>query len=180
MVEIRNATERDRSDIRALHEAAFGAEEGAAIAGLVEDLGVDPTATPLLSLVAESDGRVTGHVLFTAVRVPEAGRFVRASILAPLAVLPEAQKTGVGGQLVGAGLERLGRAGVEMVFVLGDPAYYGRFEFEPATRLGLRAPHPIPEEHADAWRVRFLGDERDPAVTGTVACAEALNDPAHW
>lgn len=180
MSQIRNSTESDGEAIRALHESAFGSDEGPAIARLVEDLGRDPTAVPILSLVAGPEGDVAGHVLFTAVRIPEAGRFVRASILAPLAVSPSQQRAGLGGALIRAGLERLRRAGVEMVFVLGDPAYYRRFGFEPAGPRGLVAPHPIPEAHADAWMVQFLQDEPAPDVRGTVICADVLNDPAHW
>ena len=76
----------------------------------------------------------------------ESTESVSVRILAPLAVLPEAQSTGIGGQLIKEGLNQLKKSGVDLVFVLGHPDYYPRSGFTTAGVLGYEAPYPIPEE----------------------------------
>lgn len=180
MVNVRFATTDDRAAVRTVHEAAFGLTEGPEIVALVEGLLGDATARPLHSLVAEVDGRVVGHVLFTAVTMQPGDQETAAQILAPLAVLPEVQGQGVGGALVRAGLRLLAAAGVALVFVLGYPDYYSRFGFRPARALGLAAPYPIPAEHDAAWMVLALRPGVLGQVHGTVQCADTLNDPRYW
>lgn len=116
-------------------------------------------------------------MLFSAARVEPDPARRRASILAPLAVAPAAQGRGVGGALVRAGLARLDADGIDLVFVLGDPAYYGRFGFRPARDAGLAAPHPLAPEYAAAWMVRAGGDAGPP---GRVRCSDVLEAPRHW
>ncbi|MEM9604993.1 MAG: N-acetyltransferase [Pseudomonadota bacterium] len=126
MHSIRAATTHDIGAIQALHRTAFGDAEGPVIADLVARLSADPSAAPVHAWVATDAGAVLGHVLFTAVRVePHPTR--RAAILCPLAVAPERHMTGIGSALVEHGLGTLADAGVDLVFVLGDPRYYGRF-----------------------------------------------------
>lgn len=132
----------------------------------------------MLSLVAEHHGEVVGHVLFTAARVEPTGPGVTASILSPLAVDPRHQGMGVGSGLVQTGLATLDGAGVDLVFVLGDPAYYGRIGFVPATPAGLTPPHPLVPEYADAWMVRMRTGA--PGAQGGVRCADVLEEPQHW
>jgi predicted N-acetyltransferase YhbS len=126
------------------------------------------------------EGRIAGHILFTTVRVPGVYQHVRAQILAPLAVLPSRQGRGVGGALIREGLGQLSAADVGLVFVLGHPAYYPRFGFQAAGRLGLTAPYPIPQEHHDAWMVQELVPDLLGVVRGEVSCARTLDSPEHW
>jgi putative acetyltransferase len=100
--------------------------------------------------------------------------------LAPLGVLQASQLQGVGSLLVNRGLELLIEQGVDLVFVLGHPAYYPRFGFEPAGRFGFEAPYPIPEKNAEAWMVKALKSGALELFAGTVACAAVLNRPEHW
>ena len=174
---IRAASPSDLNDVLRVERAAFGRDEEAE---LVRELMEDPSARPLLSLLAFVDDRVVGHILFTAVRLEETERALSASILAPLAVVPDAQKRGIGGKLIERGLALLSESGVELVFVLGHPGYYPRFGFEPAGRLGFEAPYPIPDEHADAWMVQALRRGVIESVTGKVRCADVLNQPEYW
>lgn len=161
----------------AVERTAFAQESEAE---LVRNLLADPTARPLLSLLAEEEATPVGHILFTAGRVEGTGDAVAAAILAPLAVVPGAQGKGIGRRLVEDGLRRLAGTATALVFVLGDPAYYGRFGFVPAGPLGLVAPYPLPAAWADAWRVRALRDGIPGTVRGRVACADALARPEYW
>lgn len=177
---IRLSNDADREAINDVQISAFGDEEGPVIAELVEGLLDDRTARPLLSLVAEQDGQLVGHVLFTAVNVEPGNTDVSAQILAPLAVSKEHQGGGVGGALVRDGLRRLADGGVQLVFVLGHPGYYPRFGFRPAGALGLDAPYPIPPKNADAWMVTQLQRGVLGKVRGKIRCAAVLDEPQHW
>jgi putative acetyltransferase len=177
LLTIREATDDDLAAVRDVERRAFGHDKEA---DLVQNLMADASAAPRLSLLAVGHGTPVGHVLFTSVGVVGAERQVRASILAPLAVVPDAQGHGYGGELIKDGLRRLAQSGVEFVFVLGDPQYYGRFGFTPAGRLGLEAPFAIPVEYADAWRVKAVGDRVVGSISGRVRCADTLNRPELW
>lgn len=179
---MRKALDPDQQAIADTTFAAFGKAQGQEIADLVSGLSVDPTAQPLLSLVATADDNVVGHILFTKTQIEHSGRMERVNsmILAPLSVHPEYQNQGIGGGLIKAGLKALAAEGVELVFVLGHPGYYSRFGFTPAGVEGLEAPYPIPPEHADAWMVQELRPGIIERTSGTVLCAEVLNDPKHW
>ena len=175
----RIATAADRAALLGVHEAAFG-QQGPEIVELVTGLLSDQTATPLLSLVAEVDQNLVGHVLFTAVQLQSDQQDISAQIMAPLAVTPACQGNGIGRSLVTEGLKQLAASGIDLVFVLGHPAYYPRFGFRPAGVLGYTAPYPIPTEHADAWMVRELTAGVIGRMQGTVQCAETLNQARYW
>ncbi|PKQ37855.1 MAG: GNAT family N-acetyltransferase [Actinobacteria bacterium HGW-Actinobacteria-1] len=175
---IESASAEDLSDVLEVENRAFAGDPDIEI--LVRDLLGDPTAQPLVSLLAREAGRPIGHIMFTAVHINGSEREVRASILAPLAVVPERQRQGIGGRLIERGLGMLDASGVELVFVLGHPAYYPQFGFEPAGALGLAAPFPIPDDHADAWMVRTLRHGVLDGAHGTVVCAESMNKAQYW
>lgn len=174
---IREALDTDLDKVLLVERLAFGQDEEAE---LVRELVHDPSAKPLLSLLAFENDQPVGHILFTKARLTPAKRLVSTVILAPLAVVPQAQKQGIGGKLIERGLRLLSKAGVELVFVLGHPEYYPRHGFRPAGKLGLDTPYPIPEEHADAWMVQELKPGVIGTVSGKVICADALNKPEYW
>ncbi len=179
-MEVRKSTETDKTEIEKIHAKAFGEEKGQEIADLVNELFADKTALPMLSLVAVEKGALIGHILYTKAVLTGTAKPVSTQLLAPLAVLPEAQAKGVGGKLIKAGLSQLKDAGVELVFVLGHPDYYPRSGFTPAGVLGFEAPYPIPEEHAGAWMVQALKEGVIGRVKGRVQCSQVLNQPQHW
>jgi predicted N-acetyltransferase YhbS len=122
--------------IAAITSAAFGlaTQSGGNEAAIVDALREAGALT--VSLVAEEQGRVVGHVAFSPVRVDGAeGRWFG---LGPVSVLPERQRAGIGSALIRAGLERLRASGADGCVVLGDPAYYARFGFvsDPAVTYG--------------------------------------------
>jgi predicted N-acetyltransferase YhbS len=172
---IRVAEPEDHRLILEVHRLAFaGAEE----ADLVHELIHDDSAKPLLSIVAEKQGTLVGHVLFTAVQLTACESPARCSILAPLAVVPDKQGIGIGRELISFGCTELERRGQELVFVLGEPNYYTRFGFVPAAAHGLFAPYVVTPD--EAWMVRSLGQHALGRVQGSVVCARSLQPEKYW
>ena len=173
---IREALDNDLENVLSVHRAAFGSDEEA---GLVNALLTDNSAGPVVSLLAMEDDIALGHILFTRARIePDAPLSIY--ILAPLAVMPDSQKTGVGTALAEKGMQVLSDAGAQLVFVLGHPAYYPRFGFSPAGELGFEATYPILEKNADAWMVRELVPHIIGKYSGKVICADTMNRPEYW
>ena len=178
-VHIRVAVDQDRDKVLAVHRSAFGDDEGPVIARLVEAMLDDPTGEPILSLVAELNDAIVGHVLFTSVEI-EPCKQASARLLAPLAVTCEHHGQGIGSRLVQEGFKRLEEAGVELVFVLGYPDYYSRSGFVPAGVRGFHAPYPILPKNADAWMVHELSPGAIARHEGTVRCSNALDHAEYW
>jgi putative acetyltransferase len=179
-LKIRSATESERNEILNIHEQAFGKVKGPVIAKLVNDLLNDETARPILSLVAVANDKLVGHILFTNAVIAKTVNSISAQILAPLAILPDEQKRGIGEILINEGLRLLKESGTELVFVLGHPTYYPRCGFIPAGAHGFEAPYPIPEEHAEAWMVQALIGDVLKNNAGKIQCSKVLNEPQHW
>ena len=174
---IRETEDADLSDILFVEREAFNSNKEVE---LTRDMLADPSAKPLLSLMAFIEGHPVGHILFTAARLLNASRRVAVSFLAPLAVIPKFQRRGIGGSLVKKGLELLSKSGVDLVFVVGHPEYYPRHGFTPAGKLGFETPYPIPEKQANAWMVQALRPDVIGFVSGKVICCDALNKPELW
>ena len=156
----------DHDAARMVHRSAFG--ENSPEAGLVDALRAAGSHVAELCLVAESAGEVVGHIFFSRARL-DSGDDVLA--LAPMAVLPEWQRQGVGSRLVEASLQRAAETNYPLVVVVGHPSYYPRFGFEPAGGHGIVAPWDIPPE---AWMVHRLPAYRREA-RGTVTYPEAFD-----
>lgn len=178
-IQIRETNSKDFNDIMLVEERAFGYVKEAE---LTADLLSDKTAEPFLSLLAFHDKKPIGHILFTRAYIDEMNTTQPlVHILAPLAVIPEYQKQGVGGALINEGLKRLKEMKSEMVFVLGHMEYYPKYGFIPdAKKLGFNAPYPIPAEFANAWMVQSLNHEGFVTGKGNVICSDELNKPEHW
>jgi putative acetyltransferase len=177
-VEFRATEPEDLEVIRAVHQSAFPEEERDSVSQLAVDLARMATESKTLSLLAEQDGRVVGHVVFSPVRIEKSGG-LEGYILAPLGVSSEAQGGGVGSALVRAGLKRLKSNGIDVVFVYGDPDYYGRFGFEAGLGERFIAPHPL--QYPFGWQAMTLADDTPlPARPVRIHCVEALDDPSMW
>jgi putative acetyltransferase len=160
MITIRSEGPEDAAGIRALNERAFGQ---CTEADLVDALR--RTCEDRLSLVAEDPG-IVGHILFTPAIVESAGRRVVGMGLAPMAVIPERQRQGIGSALVTRGLSLLRDRGCSFVIVLGHPTYYPRFGFERASARGLTCQWPgVPDE---AFMVLILDPNAMNGVSGVV------------
>lgn len=142
---IRKETAEDIPSIRAVVHAAFGATGEA---DLVD--GLRRSGSLKLSAVADIGGRVVGHVAFSPVTI---GGSHLALALAPVAVAPDCQRRGIGSAIIRWSLEECRRLGHGVVIVVGDPAYYPRFGFTPASPFGIQCPFPAP---SDAFMVLEL------------------------
>lgn len=102
---------------------------------------------PRLSLVAEDDGMLVGHILFTPIHIVDGENKVVSLSLAPVSVLPEYQRKGIGSQLIKEGHSIARELGYESVFVLGHPEYYPYFGYEPSTNWNISSPFDVPAEY---------------------------------
>lgn len=147
-LQIRNSVSADNKAVESLYPKAFPDED---LLPVVRDLLQDPAVTT--SIVGVLDDQVVAHIIFTACGV--SGSPVNAALLAPLGVTPEWQRQGIGSELVRAGLQQMESAGTQIICVLGDPAYYGRFGFRPD--MSIEPPYALPDEYEDAWQILRLG-----------------------
>jgi putative acetyltransferase len=137
---IRDEEDKDRGAVDELVAAEFdtGAE-----ADFVGRLREGPP--PVVSLVAEEESGVVGHILLAPVPL-EGNPDARLMGLGSLAVVPEHQGKGIGSALMREGLERCRALGSDGVVALGPGGYYSRFGFVPAARFGIRFRHALPED----------------------------------
>ena len=166
---VRREVTRDRASVRAVHAAAFQPPGGgvAAEAGLVDGLRDDGDVVQGLSLVAEVDTEVVGHVACSRGRIdgqPALG-------LGPLGVLPEHQRRGIGHALMHGVLAAADALDEPCVVLLGDVAYYSRFGFELAQPLGVLPQNPSWAEHFQVRRLTAWKDH----LRGTFRYAPAFD-----
>jgi putative acetyltransferase len=155
---VRTAGRADRERILAIAREAFGSErDPREEVELVERVWSLPAYLPDLELVAERDGRVVGHVLHSVGDLE--GRPVAA--LAPLAVDPAYQRTGVGGALLAESIARADAAGFPLIALTGHWTYYPRFGFEPALPIGITPIHPELLLDPRAFMIRRLSSFDD-------------------
>ena len=162
MLSFARETDDDIATIRAVVTAAFGQTNEAK---LVDAIRNSPNFISELSMVAAEDGDVLGHILFSPIVIAAQGQAVPALALAPLAVTPTRQRQGIGSQLVEAGLSKCRELGHGIVVVLGHSHYYPRFGFQRASRFGIHAPFPVPDE---VFMVLELKPSALMGVSGTV------------
>jgi putative acetyltransferase len=148
----------DRVALRRVNVLAFGTADEA---DLVEALHRDRWV--LSSIVAEAAGEVVGHILFSRMWVDSAAGAIDTVCLAPMAVLPSRQRSGIGSALVRQGIVEMQARGERVIAVVGHPDYYPRFGFERASGHGITSPFPD-----EAFMVREL---REGGLAGLVGAA---------
>jgi putative acetyltransferase len=131
-------------DIEPIWEVNTDAFETDAEARLVNALRVSDCK--FISLVAETDNKVIGHILFTPVELKGSDNNLNLMGLGPMAVLSRHQNSGIGSQLVEAGLARCRSQGYDAVVVLGHPHYYPRFGFVPSVQYGIKSEYDVPDD----------------------------------
>lgn len=182
-IEIRETTKLDYEDIIKINRNAFenyGEEE---IVTIVTDLLEDKSAKPVVSLIAFADGKPVGHILFTKAKIDNNKNNLSPYILAPMGVVKEYQKLGIGGKLINEGVKILKQLKTDIVFVLGHLDFYPRYGFikNAIKEIGYEATYDIPEEHHDAWMYMPLISMKEiQRNSGRVICADAMNKKKYW
>lgn len=166
---LRTEKPTDLDSIRVLVDQAFGESMPSRLIDLIR--GSD-RFVPDLSIVAEVNGALLGHILFSYVTIEGEEPFEVLS-LAPLAVHPEHQDRGVGTALIEEGLARAERGGEPLVVVEGHPGYYPRFGFERASQHGIEKA--TPQVSDEAFMVRRLSSY-DPRFRGQLVYPPAFYD----
>ncbi len=157
-IKIEIAGEQDSEVIREIYQTAFLEEESAMVTKLSVDLLAEKTIPKILSLVAREIEKTLGHVAFSPLEI-ENNESCKASILAPLAVHPEHQQKKVGSRLIEFGMKKLKEAGVNIVFVYGDPEFYRKFGFHADTANDFQAPYDL--EYPFGWQALIPQDWTD-------------------
>ncbi len=180
---IREATNPDLKDVLTIVRDAF---KPTSVDGLVKEeayvktLLEDPTAKPLLSLLAFVDQKPVAHLLFTNAHLSPNPNNLQICFLSALAVMPDYQNQGIGTNLLKKGLQLLTESGNHLVFVLGHPNYYPKHGFVPATKQGYQTPYPIPEKDQPAWMVKQLQNGIIGSNSGKISFCDELNKPQYW
>lgn len=149
---IRQETPKDFDEIYDVVKQAFltGEHSDGTEHELVNALRTGDSYVPQLSLAAEADGKIVGHIMFTRAKVGES----EVLVLAPLSVLPAYQKQGVGSALIREGHRLAKELGYQYALVLGSEHYYPRFGYVPGERFGIEVPEGMPSINFMAIRLR--------------------------
>ena len=158
MIDVRDESPRDWKAVYQVVSSVFGQS---AEAELVEELR--EAGDSAVSLVADEDGQIVGHVLLSKMNAP-----FPALALAPVSVIPAKQRSGIGSALVKGAVNRARSEGWAAIFVLGDPNYYERFGFEREAAVGFTSPYAGPH-----FMVLKLSPSL-PATTGELRHAPAF------
>ena len=121
-----------------------------------------------MSHVAEIKGKIVGHAAYSLVTVTDGNCVRRFPALGPIAVSPARQRQGIGSALVNAGLRSMRDMGYELLFLVGSPAYYPRFGFQPAQPLGFSSDYVEPGGAYKHFMVAFLQDSLPDGIRGHV------------
>ena len=140
---IRQETNEDIKEVFEVNNMAFGQDHEAKLVDILRNN--KSVFIPELSLVAIHTNRIVGHILFTKIKIDDNnGNLYESLALAPMAVSPELQKCGIGGQLIRQGLDIAKDLGFTSVIVLGHENYYPKFGFKHATKWNIKAPFDVP------------------------------------
>lgn len=176
-MKIRQAKLEDRDGVRRLYLSAFSDAERETVAGLAVNLLAETTTPPTFALVAEVDVDLVGHVGFSPMACTKTGHNV-GYILAPLAVHPDLQKQGIGTRLIETGIEHLSSLAADLLFVYGDPRYYGRFGFD--ARVAAQYVPPYQLQYDFGWQAKALAGNASCPSCEKLTCVSSLMDSRLW
>jgi putative acetyltransferase len=174
---IRMSTPQDKSDILKVYMSAFPRSEYELVSELAIRLLANGSISELFAWVVEIEGRVVAHIAFSPVTI-ENDAALRGYILAPLAVHPDYQKQGIGSALIRKGVQVLTDKGVNILFVYGDPDYYGRFGFRAESAEHYMSAYPL--QYPFGWQAVVLNAFIQQDASVNIQCVDALNNSALW
>ena len=174
---IRTAISSDHDDIRELHLCAFPEGEREIVSKLAIDLLAESTTPETISLVAETDNTVVGHVAFSPIKFDNNDN-LQGYILAPLAVKPDYQKKRIGSSLIESGIQTLLKMGVNILFVYGDPKYYGKFGFNTEDAVNFTPQYKL--QYPFGWQAIILNELSIESEPCSIVCVASLGDPKLW
>lgn len=181
-ITIRKTTSKDLNKILNVELGAFSRSNK--VKNLLTDLLEDPTAEPRVSLLALDGDKPVGHILFSTARIRPRPGFCNlksnASIMGPVAVIPDYRQRGICKALIRKGLDELKSLGVDRCFTLGHSQFRPCMGFIPdAANAGFPAPFPLAEEDKNAWMwLDVSGKPID--ETGKIICANAIMRGTYW
>jgi putative acetyltransferase len=177
MMRIRRATSLDREDVSEVHLSAFPEGERELISRLAINLLSERTIPETISLLAETEGAVAGHVAFSPVTI-DGNDNLQGYILAPLGVKPDYQKRRIGSKLVEDGMQQLLKMDVNLLFVYGDPQYYRKFGFSRGVADRYIPPYKL--QYPFGWQAVILNECNVEKSSIKIACVKSLSDPKLW
>ena len=163
---LRDELPTDANGIDRVHRLAFPGDAEARLVRALREAG-----DLAISCVAEQGGQLIGHVAVSPMALVEQPSITGYLGLGPVAVVPDHQRQGVGSVLVEMALDRCRQAAARAVFVLGEPAFYSRFGFEPARRHGFTSDYP---DAGDAFQILVLRPPLPDAYRGPIRYAPAF------
>ncbi|MEM7501574.1 MAG: N-acetyltransferase [Pseudomonadota bacterium] len=137
---VRRETAADYERIEEINRAAFPTDAEARLVRLLRE-----NSDPFVSLVALDSSGAVGHIAFSRASL-DASQSVFVVGLAPMSVVPERQRQGIGARLANAGIDACRQLGVQIIIVLGHAEYYPKFGFVPASRWGVKSEYDVPDE----------------------------------
>ena len=162
MIEIRQENQKDYEEVYMIVKTAFETAEHSD--GNEQDLVValrnSDRFIPELSLVAVKEDKIVGYILFTKIKIENHEEIA----LAPLAVLPEYQKQGIGSMLIEQGHKIAKQLGYHYSIVLGSENYYPKFGYIPAIQYGIQAPFNVADENFMAIKLNATDTEIEGVV----------------
>ena len=174
---IRIATRLDCDDICGVHLCAFPEGEREIISKLAINLLYEEATPETISLVAETEGTVVGHVAFSPVIIDK-NENLQGYILAPIGVKPDYQGFRIGSKLIESGIQQLVKMGVNILFVYGDPKYYNRFGFSADAAYQYAAPYKL--QYPFGWQAIVLNECNVTKSPVKIVCVTPLCDPELW
>ena len=124
---------------------------------LVERLRKSKAFVPELSMVAEIEKKIVGHILLSKLKITNGRNRFDSLALAPLSVIPEYQRNGIGGQLVREAHKKAKELGFKSVILIGHEKYYPRFGYKQADHFGISLPFEVPKENCMAVELIMNG-----------------------
>ncbi len=174
---IRIAKNLDDEGVREIYHLAFPAGEREIVSKLAINLLFEESTPLIISIVAENESDVVGHIAFSPVSFDK-DVDLQGYLLAPLGVKPEYQGLRIGSRLIENGIQRLSKLGINILFVYGDPKYYSRFGFTVDAAYQYTPPYKL--QYPYGWQAIVLNEFEMARSPEKISCVASLCDQELW